>query len=118
MPTVESAVRNAIVKGVTRAAIDPLLSTEQSDVGAVTSKVLTEVAPIVAHATNSEPWYQSRVTLGALLAAIAGILGLFGYAFPEEVQGKVIDLVLASTPLIGAALTLYGRWFAKRPLGN
>lgn len=118
MPTVESVVRDAIVKGVSKAAADPHVSTESADIGKVTSKVLTEVAPIVAHATNSEPWYKSRVTLGAILAAAAGVLGVFGYAFPSEVQGKIIDLVISLGPVIGGALTLYGRWVAKKPIGE
>lgn len=117
MSTVD-LVRTAIVKGVAKAASDPDLSTDRSDVSAVTSKVFTEVAPIVAHVTNQEPWYQSRVTLGSILALVAGILSLFGYAFPSELQGQIIDLVLAGAPLIGGALALYGRWVAKKPLGS
>jgi hypothetical protein len=118
MSMVENAVRSAIVKGVANAASDPHVSTERSDINVVTSKVLSEVVPVVAHATNQEPWYQSRVTLGAILAAAAGVLGVFGYAFPSEVQGKVIDLVIALGPVIGGALALYGRWLAKKPLGS
>lgn len=115
---IKETVRDAIVKGAFEAAKSPDTATQGSDVNVITSKVLTEVAPIVAHATNNEPWYQSRVTLGAILAALAGILSIFGYAFPAEMQGKVIDLVLASAPLIGGALALYGRWVAKKPIGQ
>lgn len=118
MTAVQSAVRDAIVKGAVKAANDFGTNTTNSDVGVITSKVMSEVAPIVAHATNNEPWWQSRVTLGALMAAVAGVLGIFGYAFPEETQGKVMDLVIALGPIIGAGLALYGRWAAKKPLGS
>lgn len=76
------------------------------------------VAPIIAHATNSEPWYQSRVTWGAILAALAGVLGLFGVVFDIDAQGRVLDLVIALGPVIGAGIALYGRWAAKKPIGN
>lgn len=118
MSNIDTAVRSAIVRGVVEAASSPLTATEGKDINIVTSKVLTEVAPIVAHVTNSEPWYQSRVTLGAILAASAGVLGVFGYAFPSELQGKVIDLVVALAPVIGGGLALYGRWVAKKPIGQ
>jgi hypothetical protein len=75
------------------------------------------VAQVVKHVTNQEPWYRSRVTLGALLAAAAGLAGALGYAFPEEMQGKVLDIVIAAGPIIGAMIALYGRWVATKPLG-
>lgn len=115
---IQDTVRDAIVKGAFAAAASPQTTTEGKDVSIITSKVLTEVAPIVAHATNSEPWWQSRVTWGALLAALAGVLGVLGYSFPAEVQGKIIDLIIALLPLIGGLTALYGRWVAKKPIGQ
>lgn len=118
MSKIENAVREAITKGVVNAALDPLTSTETKDAPIVASNVLTQIGPVVSHLSNSEPWYQSRVTLGSLLAAIAGVVGLFGYAFPEELQGKVIDTIITLGPIIGAGIALYGRWAAKKPLGQ
>lgn len=118
MSKIETAVRAAIVKGTVEAVANPQTAAEQKDVTIIASKVLNEVAPLVAHATNSEPWWKSRVTLGALLAAIAGVLGIFGVSFGVEDQSKVLDLIIALVPVIGAALTLYGRWVAKKPLGS
>ncbi|MDR6953772.1 hypothetical protein J2X65_003135 [Ancylobacter sp. 3268] len=89
-----------------------------ADASVIATEVAKETAAVVINQTNNEPWYQSRVTLGAILAALAGILGLFGWAFPAEVQGKVIDLIVALGPVIGAALALYGRWAARKPLGS
>lgn len=115
---IKETVRDAIMKGAFEAAKSPMTATQGSDVQVITSKVLTEVAPIVAHATNNEPWYASRVTWGALLAAVSGVLGILGYSFPAEMQGKIIDLIIALLPIIGGLTALYGRWVAKKPIGQ
>jgi hypothetical protein len=118
MTTIQSAVRDAIVKGAVKAANEFSTNTTTSDVGVITSKVLNEVAPIVANATNSEPWYKSRVTLGALMAAIAGVMGIFGFTLEPEDQSRILDLVVAIGPVVGGAIALYGRWVAKKPIGE
>lgn len=87
----------------------------------ITVAVAREVAPVIEHLTNNEPWYQSRVTLGALLTVIAAVAGIWGYSFPAETQSKILDTVLALAPLIGplvgAAVVLWGRWVARKPIG-
>lgn len=118
MSKIDSSVREAVKQGVINAAMNPQTATTTADASIVASNVLTQVAPVVAHLTNSEPWYQSRVTLGAIIAAAAGLFGVFGYAFPAETQGKVIELIVALGPVIGGAIALYGRWVAKKPLGQ
>jgi len=116
--SVKSVLTAAVLAGVKHAAAAPTNDLKPSDVAAVTQEVVDAVQPTVDHLTNNEPWYQSRVTLGALLAGAAGVAGVFGYALPEEMQGKVVDAVIAAGPIIGALLTLYGRYFAKKPLGS
>lgn len=111
-------LENKIIGAVVSAVGNPAVPAQPGAVSPIVDAVTSRIVPEIISATNNEPWYRSRVTLGALLAAIAGVLGLFGYAFPLEAQGKVIDFILALGPLIGAALTLYGRWAAKRPIGE
>lgn len=118
MANVQNIVLEGIVDGVKKAVYSESTAAQPRDTKEIVEAVESKVAPIVAHVTNSEPWYQSRVTLGAILAAAAGVLGLFGYAFPSEVQGKVIDLIIALAPIIGGGFALYGRWAAKKPLGS
>lgn len=86
----------------------------------IINAVTNAVVPSVLHATNAEPWYQSRVTWGAILAGAAAVLGIFGKAdlLPAEMQGKIIDGVVAAGPLIGVGVVLYGRFIAKKPLGS
>lgn len=118
MADIQNAVLSGIVSGVQKAVHSETTAAHPRDTKEIVEAVEAKVAPIVAHVTNAEPWYQSRVTLGAILSAAAGLLGIFGYAFPAEVQGKVIDLVIALVPVFGGALALYGRWVAKKPLGQ
>ncbi len=79
---------------------------------------LQEVADAVAHATNGEPWYRSRVTWGALVAGGASLAGAFGLTLGQEDREVLAGGLAAAGGLVGAALTLYGRWKARRPLGT
>ncbi|MCB5204997.1 hypothetical protein LH464_21255 [Neorhizobium sp. T786] len=118
MSKVETAVRDAIVKGVFEAAARPLTATEGRDVNVVTSKVLAEVAPVVAHATNSEPWYRSRVTWGAIASIVLPLLGAFGVSSDIIDADQFVALGLALGTAAGGVLSLYGRWKAKTPIGQ
>ena len=119
MQSVEQNVREAVVKGAVEAAASPLTAMQGSDVNIVTAKVTQAVAPLVAHATNSEPWYQSRVTVGNYVAMAAVIIGpLLGRTFDAEDQALVTSIITGAGVLIGAAVSLYGRWFAKKPIGG
>jgi len=111
-------VLESVLAGVKTAVASDTTDATRKDTMEITNAVVDEIGPVVAHVTNTEPWYQSRVTLGAILTAVAGVVGIFGYAFPAEVQGKVIEATIALAPLVGAAITLYGRWVAKKPLGS
>ncbi|UHS60628.1 hypothetical protein HRR99_03380 [Agrobacterium vaccinii] len=118
MNTNKENIISAIAQGVITGVNSPSTRATASDARTIIDAVERSTAPVVAHITNTEPWYQSRVTLGAILAAAAGLLGVFGYAFPEDVQGKVVDLIVALAPVIGGILALHGRWVAKKPLGK
>lgn len=116
-----TATRNAaqilapVIATATRQAVNgtsAMLTSEAQDA------VVKEVAAVVVNQTNNEPWWQSRVTWGAIIAAIAGILGIFGYTLPSELQGRILEGIIAAGPLISAAIVLYGRWVAQKPLGQ
>lgn len=92
---------------------------------ALTKAVEKELAPVIEHLTNQEPWYQSRVTIGALVAVLAGLGGIAGYSIDAEDQrfwveniSQGIQLVTAIVGLIGGAVAWWGRWRAKKPLGQ
>lgn len=106
-----------MISATNRAVANASTGMDQGDAAVVAQDVIKEVVPVVVNQANAEPWYQSRVTWGAILAALTGILGVFGYAFPAEMQGKVIDALVAAGPIVSALIVLYGRWIAKKPLG-
>ncbi|APG91167.1 hypothetical protein [Sinorhizobium americanum] len=111
-------LENKIIGAVVSAVANPAVPAQPGAVSPIAEAVTKKIAPEIIAATNNEPWWQSRVTLGAILAAAAGVLGLFGYAFPAEVQGKMIELIIALGPVIGAGIALYGRWAARKPIGE
>lgn len=75
--------------------------------------------PALAHAVNGEPWYRSRVTWGALVAAVAPLIGLLvGHELRPDERSMLVDLATAGGTMAGAALALYGRWAARVPIGG
>ena len=82
----------------------------------ITKAIVEEIIadPAVIHVANAEPWYASRVTWGAIIAALAPILGLcLGHAVSAEDQASLGEVAVAIGTLAGAGLTLYGRWRAR-----
>lgn len=88
--------------------------TPRSDVGNPTAIAPT---PEAVHEANAEPWYQSRVTWGAIIAAATPAIALTGYALDAVDREIVVAGLTAAGAVFGAATTLYGRWKAKRPIG-
>lgn len=117
MTNVRNAITGAVVQGVKAAARMEETKTEASDVPAIANKVLAAVEPVIAHATNSEPWYQSRVTWGAIASIALPLLGAFGVTTDVISADQFVALGLALGTAAGGVLTLYGRWVAKKPLG-
>lgn len=113
-------ILGAVEGAIARVAADPSTPLAAEAADAVGKAVSDAVAadPAVQNVTDSEPWYLSRVTLGAILAAIAPVAALFGHAISVADQASVVDLLASIGSLVGAALALYGRWFAKTPIGS
>jgi hypothetical protein len=120
MSKVRNAIAGAVVAGVTSAVASPSTAAQAADRPIITNAVLQQLEPVIASATNNEPWYQSRVTWGAILGGVAGLLGVVGKAdlLPAELQGRIIDGIIAAGPLIAMGVVLYGRWAAKKPIGS
>lgn len=88
------------------------------NVGAVAEAVAKQIAPRMAHEANAEPWYQSRVTWGALVSIGTGIAALAGYTLSAADLEQIIVIGTAAGTAIGGVLTLWGRWIAKKPIGQ
>ncbi|GAB4068356.1 hypothetical protein KHC28_15610 [Ancylobacter sonchi] len=122
VPTLTRAVRDAV-----RAALRmPGNGTAGTEAERIAGQVLSELSrqPAVRdalarldHRTNAEPWYQSRVTLGALVALVGGLYALaldIADGSPPSVEALTSQL----TAILGAVTVLYGRWRARKPLGG
>lgn len=110
MSKVDTAIKQAVVEGV--------LKSTGGSASAVSNAVAKEVKPVVDHLTNQEPWYRSRVTWGAIASIALPLLGAFGVSSDIIDSDQFVALGLAVGTAAGGLLTLYGRWAAKKPIGQ
>lgn len=82
------------------------------------AQVVKEVAAVVINKTNAEPWYQSRVTWGAIIAVVGGLAGIGGYSIGADDQAQIVNGIVGVTTAIGGLLAWYGRWKAQKPIGQ
>lgn len=90
-------------------------------VPAISAAIAAEAArdPVVQHAANAEPWYTSRVTWGAIIAALSPLIGLLlGRTVTAADQLAIVEFGTAAGSLVGAGMALYGRWLARAPIGT
>ena len=75
---------------------------------------LQRAAEAVTQATTSIPWYQSTVMVGNIVSAVS-VIGatVYGKAISGDMQQAIVQLVLIGGPLIGTALSLFGRLTSK-----
>jgi hypothetical protein len=86
----------------------------------VAKAVANEIAPVIVNATNSEPWYQSRILRGLIVAG-AGYLGTkIGLVIGEGDVTVIINAVAAIVEAAGIIYAAYGRIVgaSKKPLGQ
>lgn len=95
----------------------PNVNADPSAVPAITAAVMDEVQPRIEYLTNTEAWWQSRTTVGALIIIVSRLLAHFGHDIPADLHGAVLDLIIAFGPYFGAGLALWGRWISKKPMG-
>ena len=105
----ESILSSAIEKKLKK---DAVLATPQA------VQVAAEAAaPVLIHATNNEPWYQSRVTLGSGFVVLTSI-GTIGAMMTGTIPFNVEMLAANIATILGSGFALYGRYAAKKPLGQ
>jgi hypothetical protein len=79
--------------------------------------VISEISKVILNQTNNEPWYQSTVTLGALITLVTGSYA-FGYDVVQHGLPTPTDFATQIGPLFGAGIVLYGRWIQRKPIGS
>ncbi len=81
-----------------------------------TPTAITEAAKVIVNQTNNEPWWQSRVTWGAIAAILGGLGTMAGLVAAGD---WTPNLWVAALGSVGGGIgTIYGRWAAKKPLGQ
>lgn len=114
----KSIVNAAIAAAVSTTIARSDVAAKQEAVAPIVAAVTREVAPMIENANNAEPWYRSRVTIGALVSIIIPLLGLAGISSDVVDADQLTAIIVAAGSAIGGMLSLYGRWKAKRPLGQ
>lgn len=84
----------------------------------VEAAVNKEVAAVVEHATNSEPWYRSRVLIGLFISLLLKGAAALGWATDTIDPDSVTTAVLALGSAVGDLLALYGRTVATKAIGR
>lgn len=108
MNTAVQDIRKQVAAALDKADANPYIS--------MSDAVATAVTPAILHATNNEPWYQSRVTWGAIVSIATGVLSALGVATDWIDPDQAIALGLGVGSVVGGAITLYGRWKARKPI--
>ncbi len=111
-------LRPAIAAATSRAVANAATGMDQGDAADVAHAVTREVAAVVVNQTNQEPWYQSRVTIGAIVSIAVPVLGALGVSADIVDADQLTALLVAAGTVAGGILTLYGRWKARKPLGS
>ena len=105
----------AVVEGVRNAAASPGNALRPEDTAAVAAAVTDAMNrdPVVQNATNSEPWYQSRVYVGIIFAAIAMVGRWLGLDF--EISANDQATIMQALPIVGLAIAAIGRGVKNLP---
>lgn len=115
------AIDFALDKVLDRFAKSPNTSLEKKDVPAikvaVEKEVVKELDARVEHVTNTEPAYQSRVTIGSSFAVLAAVAAI-GQLYTDGVVNTWEDYSPHAVVIAGGLFALYGRWIAKKPIGR
>ena len=122
-------VAEAVKPALEKLAASPKTDMVHSDVGVVaatvdkvidkqTTALQKEVNAVVDHNTNNEPWYQSRVTIGAIVSIAMPILGLVGVTADIISPDELTGLILAAGVIVGGLTTLWGRYISRKPIGQ
>jgi hypothetical protein len=117
MADIKADLKSRLTALIASIIADPKVPAQSAAVAPIVDG-LDVILQQILHSTNNEPWYTSRVTLGALLGIVGTVLlAFFNIDFNADAQKMALDLIVAALPVAGGLLTLYGRWKAKVPIG-
>lgn len=110
----QTTIATGILDEVFKRALKPATQQEVQRAPQVAYEAAKELAPVLVNMTNNEPWWQSRVTWGAIAAILGGLGTMAGLIAARD---WTPNLWLTALGGVGGGVgTLYGRWVAKKPL--
>lgn len=118
MSQASDAVKAIIANSVRDVALNSSNPLTTLEAGPVAKAITDKVMPSVLHATNNEPWYQSRVTWGAIGAIALPLLGFAGVTSDIISPDEFVLGGMALGSAVSGFLTLWGRWKARKPIGT
>ena len=62
---------------------------------------------------ESKQWYTSKAVWGGVVAMLLGVVGTFGVDLATE-QDSIVELLVQIGVVVGGALALFGRLYAKK----
>lgn len=98
----------------------PSVPVDDSVAPEVAKKVTQAIKPVVENATNSEPWYKSRIYIGLIISGIGVVGSRFGINIPGTEIDGIVTIVLQVMEVAGLIFATYGRLVgaSKPPLGG
>lgn len=67
---------------------------------------------------ESKSLFASKGVMGGVVAALAGVVGVFGYTITPEDQAALITLIPSIVAIVGGIVAMYGRIKATKKIGN
>lgn len=117
----EFVLKLAVEKALGKVADLVQTGMKKDDVPIATEAVVKQLAPeikaIEDHLTNREPWYKSRVTVGSLFALV-GSISAIGVMLTDGQPNSIDEYWFHIAAAGGAAYAIYGRFAAKKPIGE
>lgn len=105
-----------VLETVSKPSVPVAAGNEREVAQAVTNKI----APIVVNATNSEPFYKSRIFIGLATAALGFVASKIGLVVSEGDVLELVNIVAAIIEAAGLGYAWYGRvrGSSLKPLGG
>jgi len=123
--TIGGVVAGSLVKKAVGAAVDRLAASPNTQVHPadrdavaeiVTAEVSKELGSRMTHKANQEPFYKSRVTIGAVGSVLSGVAMVLNAISTGSFDPTQLGLALTS--ILGGVFAIYGRWVAVKPIGE
>lgn len=121
MADLQTDIKSQMAAAVASTVADPKVDANESSIPALIgalAPIAESMAATILNSTNNEPFYQSRVFWGSTVAIAGVVLNYFHVDFPSALQGQVTDAIMAAIPIAASAYALYGRFKAKKPIGQ